>query len=127
MEASEQWRDRPADQRFETLTALSESVSARRNLSRSVDIDCSEVSVRDTGKTLIVNSAITECEPSHWSFGQLANRVGAPASYLRTLPRPLLTNCLNHGIKNGKSETVKFMTTAREDGPATLQAVTSTT
>ena len=128
MEASEQWRSRPADQRFETLAALRESVNSRRMRSRSVDIDCTRLSIEDTGATLLINSQITPCEPSHWAFGQLATQVKAPAGYLRSLPRPLLTQCLSHGLKNGQRDAVKFMTVASEDEkPNILQAVTSTT
>lgn len=128
MVANEQWRNRPADQRFETLTALRESVHNRRLRSRSVDIDCTRLSVEDTGKSILINSQITPCEPSHWSFGQLSTLVKAPAGYLRTLPRPLLTQCLQHGLSNGDRDTVKFMTVASEtDAPNTLQAVTSST
>lgn len=128
MEANEQWRNRPADERFETLTALRESVNSRRMRSRSVDIDCTRLSIEDTGNTLLINSQITPCEPSHWSFGQLSTLVKAPAGYLRSLPRPLLTQCLSHGLKNGQRDAVKFMTIASEDEkPNRLQAVTSTT
>lgn len=135
MEASEQWRSRPADQRFETLEALSQSVKSRRARSRSVDIDCSRLSIEDRSGTLVINSQITPCEPSHWSFGQLATMIKAPAAYLRSLPRPLLTECIGHGLKNGTREAVKFMTVTAEDDPQfpntsklnSLQAVTSTT
>lgn len=128
MEANEQWRNRPADERFETLAALRESVNNRRMHSRSVDIDCTRLSIEDTGSTLLINSQITPCEPSHWSFGQLSTLVKAPAGYLRSLPRPLLTQCLSHGLKSGQRDAVKFMTISSEDDkPNRLQAVTSTT
>lgn len=128
MEASEQWRDRPADQRFETLGDLRSAVHSRRNLSRSVEVDTGSLSVHDNGKTLVLNSALAECEPTHWSFGQLATQIKAPAAYLRRLPRPLLVENLQHGLKTTERETVKFLTTAEPDGGiGKLQAVTSTT
>jgi hypothetical protein len=77
---------------------------------------------------LTVNSALTPCEPSHWAFGQFSTMLKAPAHYLRELPKPLLVDCLNHGIKNAPRDSVKFMTIASEsDQLATLQAVTSPT
>lgn len=128
MEAHAQWASRPSDQRFETLTALRESVHGRRLRSRSVDVDCEPMRVftegtGDAGK-LLINGTISPCEPTHWSFGQLSTLVKAPASYLRTLPKPMVVDLLNHGLQNSGRETVKFMTVAEEDG-ATLQAVTS--
>lgn len=128
LEAHEQWRSRPADQRFQTLDALRESVHNRRTRSRSVDIECNRLSVEDTGKTILLNSELTPCEPSHWAFGQLSTLLKAPAQYLRGLPRPLLTQCLTHGLRNGERENVKFMTVSSDtDAPNTLQAVTSAT
>lgn len=107
---------------------MRESVAARRMRSRSTDLDTNKITVdAGTGK-LIINSAISPCEPSHWSFGQLSTQVGAPAGYLRKLPMPLIVSCLNHGLQTAPREEVKFMTVANPDSEvATLQAVTSRT
>lgn len=126
MQASNQWMNRPQDERYETLTALREAVHGRRLRSRSVDLDTDKIEATEKDGALVVNSAISPCLPSHWAFGQLATNVKAPASYLRTLPLPLVVNCLNHGLKAGQREAVKFMTVAGDDHN-TLQAVTSTT
>lgn len=129
MEAHNQWANRPADQRFETLSALRESVHSRRLRSRSIDIDCARTEVKSQDGLLTINGTITPCEPTHWSFGQLAKNVKAPAAYLRTLPQDLVVANLNHGLKNTREmDQVKFMTIASEDGAVnTLQAVTSPT
>lgn len=121
-----QWRNRPQDQRFETLADLRESVNNRRMRSRSIDIDASQVKVSIEDEQLIVNSAIAPCRPSHWSFGQLATSIKAPAAYLRNLPLPLVADCLNYGLKNAERDTVKFMTVSGDENN-TLQAVTSST
>jgi hypothetical protein len=127
-QASHQWATRPEDQRFESLAQLRDSVSGRRLRSRSVDLDIGRIEVSETVNGIAVNSAITACEPSHWAFGQLAAMVKAPANYLRQLPRPLLVQCLNDGIKKTGRETVKFMTVTEPDADInTLQAVTSPT
>lgn len=138
MEAHAQWRNRPADQRFETLSDLRDSVNARRLRSRSQDIDRNDLLVegREDG-SLIINSKITPCAPSHWAFGQLCqaskiNGITAPANYLRQLPTPLAVDCLNQGLRSGDREAHKFMTIAPTDDsqpgtPSVLQAVTSTT
>jgi len=39
---------------------------------------------------LVVPEADEPVAPTHWSFGQLSSRVGAPAAYLRQLPAPLV-------------------------------------
>jgi len=129
MEAHSQWATRPQDERFQTLDALAESVGQRRLKSRSVDIDATRLEVKsDQAGLLTINGTIQPSEPSHWSFGQLSNLVGAPASYLRKLPMDLVVQNLNHGIKNGLAkDAVKFMTVERDSGPNILQAVTSST
>lgn len=127
MEASAQWATRPADQRFKSLEALAASVNARRMVSRSTDIDTGKTHVQSEGGVLTINGQITPCQPTHWSFGQLSQSIGAPASYLRTLPQDLLVQNLNHGLKANPAGEMKFMTIAEENGPNTLQAITSTT
>ena len=128
-EAHSQWASRPSDERFETLADLRASVAARRMASRSVDVDIEGMHANLSPEGLVtINSKVRECEPNHWSLGQLSGMMGAPASYLRTLPKPLLVDCLNHGFASKPRETMKFMTIAHEEEElSTLQAVTSPT
>lgn len=127
-EAHKQWASRPSDQRFETLTALRESVHNRRLRSRSTDIDCTRLQVTQAEGLLTVNGTIEPSEPTHWSFGQLSSLVKAPAGYLRTLSPDLVVQNLNYGLQRSGREAVKFMTVENDgSNPNTLQAVTSTT
>lgn len=93
-----------------------------------MDVDTSKTEIRSMNDILTVNGTIKPAEPSHWAFGQLSTEIGAPASYLRTLPNDLVISNINHGLKKS-GHPVKFMTIAAEepDQPNTLQAVTSTT
>lgn len=133
MDANKQWMNRPADERFETLDALRASVQDRRMRSRSVDIDLPRIEASNIEGGLIINSGIQPSKPSHWSFGQLATTVKAPAGYLRTLPAPMVVDLLNHGLRNSERESVKFMTVEPNENAqgvgesSTLQAVTSPT
>lgn len=134
MKAHTQWANRPADQRFQTIEALAEAVSKRRNLSRASDVDLAvvdaEVETIDDKETIVLTNGKRHVEPSHWSFGQFSGIIGAPASYLRTLPPHLAVQNIRHGIsvKAGEVGQRKFMTVIDEDGKLnTLQAVTSTT
>ena len=45
---------------------------------------------------------------THYAFGQLAGRVGAPASYIRNLPATLAAQNLNYGLANKSAESVPF-------------------
>ena len=128
MTASRQWATRPADQRYTTLADLKSAVSSRRFKSRSVDIEVSSIHAEVADDTIVLNSGISPCEPSHWAFGQLARSISAPADYLRSLPTDLAVKCMNDGLSRSPRETAKFMTIQSEgDGFNTLQAVTSQT
>ena len=130
-EAHEQWRDRPADERFESMATLKAAVQGRRMRSRAVDVTTEGMGAKLDDGRLVINGKTSPVEPSHWSFGQLSTMLKAPAGYLRTLPAPLLVDNLNNGFKNAGREAVKFMTiTAADEDPSPvnrLQAVTSTT
>jgi len=128
MEASNQWATRPRDQRYKSLAELRAAVYARRLRSRSVDVDLTRVKAEVKDDQLIFNSVIAPSEPTHWAFTQFAGLLKAPAAYLRQLPKPLLNQCLNHGLQNAPRDSVKFMTIESvDDRPNTLQAVTSPT
>lgn len=127
-EANEQWRTRPADQRYETLTSLRDAVVARRERTRAFDVDLSDLRAKETDGGLVFNSGITPSMPSHWAFGQLSSIVGAPASYLRRLPTELAARCINTSLDQYRHdrEELKVMT-VEGDSIDTMQAVTSRT
>lgn len=130
-EANREWMTRPADQRFETLSALRESVASRRNLSRAEDIDLGDIIITgESGDGLTVTAQDRLLRPSNWAFGQLAQRAKAPAGYLRTLPATIAAQALQASIGRTAHEVegLKFLRIqALEDEPDTLQAVTSRT
>lgn len=132
LQANKEWRTRPADQRFETLEALSEKVTARRRASRSINVELQALHAKPSsdGDGLIINSGIAPVAPSHHAFGQLSRLVGAPASYLRKLPTELAARCLNQSLEDASAitEKMKLLTYSGEsEGDDKLAAVTSTT
>jgi hypothetical protein len=136
-EATAQWRSRPEDQRFETLDALQKSVEGRRSRSRSVTVKLADlkVAVDESSNTIrLLNTHPYQAamlEPTHWSFGQLCQRIGAPAGYLRTLPADLVAENLKHSLAHSDREDLKLLmveSSAQNFVSAdSLQAVTSTT
>lgn len=103
-EASRQWFSRPPDERFTSLTELLDHTRRQRDVStgrvisnrrlRAVPIegDHRGLTIEDSGTSLTLM-------PSHWAFGQFAQRVGAPAAYMRKLPTPIAADCLNWGLR----------------------------
>jgi hypothetical protein len=71
---------------------------------------------------LILPGADTPIAPTHWSFGQLASQVGAPAAYLRQLPAPLAGINLQYGLTSHRAEQIKTLET--DNGRVELRAVT---
>jgi hypothetical protein len=71
---------------------------------------------------LILPGADAPVTPTHWSFGQLASQVGAPAAYLRQLPAPLAAINLQYGLTSNRAEQIKTLET--DNGRLELRAVT---
>ena len=102
--ASREWASRPVDERFTSLTSMHSFTTQSRRLSMARVLPNRALTVQpDTTdsehKGLILASDKGTATMSHWAFGQLASRAGAPAGYLRTLPAPLAADALNYGLK----------------------------
>lgn len=104
MQASNQWMNRPQDERFTSLPALYETVKQARDLSRSTVVSSRQIEAVPASDDPVRGLQIAHkktgnvASPTHWSFGQLAQLSGAPASYLRKLPAPIAADCINYGL-----------------------------
>jgi hypothetical protein len=124
---SSEWFSRPADERYLSLSDLYTAVRGRTERSRTRTMESAAIRVeasRDNPErlTLALPGAAAPVAPTHWSFGQLAGLVGAPAAYLRQLPAPLAGINLQYGLTSHRAEQVK--TLEIEDGRVELRAVT---
>lgn len=100
-QASREWATRPEDQRFLSLPELARYTAAQRADSRSVAVSNRRLHVEPTGAgdLQVTGPNGHPYAPTHWAFGQLAQRSGAPAGYLRGLPAPLAADCINYGLR----------------------------
>lgn len=124
---SSEWFSRPADQRFTSLDELMAAVKGRAERSRTRTVESAAIRVeahRDDPErlALVLPDADKPLAPTHWSFGQLASLIGAPAAYMRQLPAPLAAINLQYGLTSHRAEQVKTLET--EDGRTELRAVT---
>ncbi|RDE07798.1 DUF932 domain-containing protein [Pelagibacterium lacus] len=124
---SSEWFSRPDDERFLSLSDLYSSVRRRTEHSRTRTVDSASIQVEacsDNAEdlSLILPGAERPATPTHWSFGQLAGLVGAPAMYLRKLPAPLAAINLQYGLSSHRAEQIK--TFEIDDGRVELRAVT---
>jgi hypothetical protein len=127
--AHQQWATRPDDERFPSVQALYDATVnyARTALERpQVRIDSLRVEAID-GDVQIVGRGDVPAKLTHWSFGQLAGRVKAPADYLRSLPATLAAQNLNYGlakrVKDDADATVNLL--LHKQGTLMLRALTS--
>ncbi|ABS69248.1 conserved hypothetical protein [Xanthobacter versatilis] len=124
---SSEWFSRPDDERFLSLGELARAVRDRAERSRSRVVETALIHVEASRSdperlSLILPGSDTPIAPTHWSFGQLASQVGAPAAYLRQLPAALAGINLQYGLTSHRAEQIK--TLEIEDGRVELRAVT---
>jgi hypothetical protein len=124
---SSEWFSRPADERYLSLSALYDDVHRRTERSRTRVVESALIHVEADRNdperlSLILPGANTAVAPTHWSFGQLASLVGAPAAYLRQLPAALAGINLQYGLTSNRAEQIK--TLEIENGRTELRAVT---
>ena len=128
-QASRQWANRPADQRFTSLIELNDSVNFFRSHAASKvlpsrSLEC--VPVEEDHKALqVVGPNGAPVNVTNWAFGQISARAGAPASYLRTLPAPLAADNINYGLQYVRDrEDLGILLYKGDEGAAELRAVT---
>jgi hypothetical protein len=98
--AHKQWATRPNDERFPSLQALYDATKSYAQDARESTVPYASLRTEAIdGDVQIVGKQNAPAKLTHWAFGQLAARVDAPASYLRTLPATLAVQNLNHGLK----------------------------
>lgn len=123
MQASNEWMKRPADERFLSLPELYNKVKTARENSIQRTVSTRKIEVRphsaDPIRGITISNDDGLIDPTHWSFGQLAQLSGAPASYLRKLPAPIVADAMNYGLRfNRDAEDVKLLaTTTRVEVP----------
>lgn len=110
MQANRQWSSRPDDERFTSLTQLQQFTAHRRQHSTARVVSSRQLMAvpnLDDHRGLVIRdrSGDPDRSPTHWSFGQLCQRISAPAGYLRQLPAEMAADCLNYGLlKKGADE-----------------------
>lgn len=99
--ANQQWSTRPQDERFNSVEgAYQASLQYAQTAIEKADVQPATLRVEaDKGEVVLIGKGNLPARLTHWSFGQLASRVGAPASYLRDLPATLAVQNLNHGLR----------------------------
>lgn len=125
-QAHHQWANRPADERFASLEAMHETTKGYADRASESRIPWALLRADADGNDLYLTRGQGTARIGHYAFGQLANRIAAPASYLRQLPATLAAQNLNHGLKTrapGGEAQLLF----HSNGERVLRAATSET
>lgn len=123
--ANRQWSERPTDERFSTLQALYDATKHYAEVAREASVPWSNMRTEAIeGDVQLVGKTGIPAKLTHWAFGQLCQRVEAPASYLRDLPATLAVQNINHGLaKRGNGDNAALM--FHENGGLLLRSCTS--
>lgn len=103
-QASKEWATRPADERFEKLELLYLHTIGAAMRAQQASIPTNSLRVHAEGDDLRLGAHGRELRFNHWSFGQLARKVGVPADFLRKIPAELAVKNLNWGFENAAED-----------------------
>lgn len=116
-QASNQWANRPSDERFSSLQAMRDACRAYYETAQQKTVMASDLRVEvdgvggESSDLVVTRGTGNVARVTNWAFGQLCSRAGAPRGYLEKLPPTLAAQNLNHGLKNmeGRRERVNLL------------------
>jgi hypothetical protein len=125
MQANREWSTRPADQRFVSLVDLNAHCQYMRDNSKSAVVSSRAIKAVpvDHDTLAIAGPQNMPIDITHWAFGQLAQRAGAPANYLRELPAEMAADCINYGMMKRDIDDVKCLL-YKNGGNPQMRAIT---
>lgn len=98
--ASSQWMNRPADERFWTLSDMRNACEAARQGSDNAVVSLASLRCEEKdGSVVLMGKTGTPASMTHYAFGQLCQTVGAPANYLRRKPADIVATTLSDDIQ----------------------------
>lgn len=106
--ASNQWAQRPADERFSSLDEMVAATKVYADISQEFDVRPSTLAIAvEDNEPVLVGEAGRPAKLTHWAFTQLAQRAGAGGAvdYLRSLPPEYLPQPLNYSLLKRAVET----------------------
>jgi len=125
--ANRQWATRPEDEKFKSIEELYNATKAYYTSAREKVIPLKSLSTVSLNEEVgIVSSANIPATFTHWAFGQVCSRIGAPANYLRSLPSDLAVKNLNHGLDSyGEDSNKDVNLLFHQNGNLVLRSFTS--
>lgn len=124
-----EYASRPKDERYPSLVDLVAAAQKDRTTSVERTYNLKDLRAVPVADSVQLEGPKGRAKFTHWSFGQLARTIGAPAAYLRELPPQLAADCLNHGLKDSPVGTSANLLVRAPNGDPTptIRAATSDT
>lgn len=123
--ASNQWANRPDDERFASLQSLHDACCQYRATAAQAVVPFNSLRTEaNDGEVLLVGKSNTPARLTHWAFGQLATAIAAHGAYLRTLPATLAAQNLNHGLAKATDRSDRQVL-FHQNGALLTRAITS--
>jgi hypothetical protein len=126
VKASSQWMNRKHDERYSSIEAMHEAACRVSATAATAPTTLKMLHAAAYGDDVVLNGQEDRrAELTHYAFGQLAAKAGAPANYLRTLPAGVAADCINHGISNAEEDRDVELLFAQQERGLTLRALNS--
>jgi hypothetical protein len=123
--ASEQWKNRPADERFWNAADMYAATKAYADSSREATIQWNDLRVEPSGKELVlVGKNGAPALMTNYFTDQFCQRVKAPANYIRRLPVELAAENLNTSLKLERQENDKAKLLLHSNGSLVARCIT---
>lgn len=98
-DAANQFANRPADESYGDAYAFLAALRDQKQRSRERTYAARDLRADPaTDGSVVLTSPRGSARFTHWSFGQMARTISAPAGYLRTLPPDITAAAINYGI-----------------------------
>jgi hypothetical protein len=126
--ANRQWADRPEDERFTTLHDLHKSCVKRSQNGTDGTLAMDSMSLAVNGDLTISGSQGGVAKLTHWSAGQLCQRLGVPRDLLTKLDPSVASAVLNDRLPKSIAEgdvqgRQRVLLLTDDDGQRTLRAL----
>jgi hypothetical protein len=123
--AHREWATRPADERYDSVSALHAAACARRNRleERTIETRAFRTEAVANDALVLHDASGRSAALTHWSFEQLATIAGAPPKYLRTLPAAIASSAINVGLQRQRRDEHQLL--SDRAAPWTVHAITS--
>ncbi len=120
-----QWANRPNDERFASVADMRAQCFEYAEHAAVAPAKWNELRVEAVGEDLrLIGKSNIPATVSHWAMGQLSERAGAPARYIRTLSSTLAAQNINYGLSNRSDDRDAQLLFHRNNGDLLLRAAT---